>query len=351
LRILYVSDSYPPIVNGLSYVVDNLAKSMVRLGHKVDVATIRTSGHLPRLENVDGVRVRRFFGLSPGGSYHLPSPGILGALRGSYDVVHVHNFHSVFPILGAMFSPKDSNSKFVVTAHYHTLGHHWHSRLAWKVQKPLLTRLLRRYSVVHCVSQFEALRVQRDFGVRSIVIPNGVSDDVYDFKWRGGSDNVITITYAGRMEKYKRVSWVLLAAKILADEGVRVKVLLLGTGPQSARLERQAQDLRIDLSMPGYLPRREYLDSLAGSDCFANPSSQEAFSIVSAEALAIGVPVVCVKPWGENFSGYPRAIIVDPNPMAIAMGLKQAAATLKSPAKHVPTWADVASELIEKAYM
>ena len=60
MKIAYVCDSYPPVINGVS--------------HVVEVITLDSSWHLPKVEEADGVLVRRFPGVSPGGSYHFPFP-------------------------------------------------------------------------------------------------------------------------------------------------------------------------------------------------------------------------------------------------------------------------------------
>src|SRR5207253_7194537 len=70
------------------------------------------------------------------------------------------------------------------------------------------------------------------------------------------------------------------------------------------------RSLSVEVEQLGYLPRQDYLARLAGSTVLANVSLYEAYSLVTAEALAMGVPVVVSKPWGYGFTG-PKTTLVD----------------------------------------
>jgi glycosyltransferase involved in cell wall biosynthesis len=352
MKILYVTDSYPPILNGVSYVVEHLARHMAAKGHEVEVATVDSSWRLPKVEDMDGVLVRRFPGFSPGRSYHFPSPKMLQNLKKEFDVIHVHNFHSVLPLLCSMYV-KNSRYKglLVATPHYHTSGHHMHSRVAWLLYKPLLQNAVKRFDAVHCVSCFEAERVARDFGVRPIVIENGVDEDVYYYSWIGCNKDAFNITCVGRLERYKRIDWVIRAASIVMEKGYKVRVNVIGSGPEASLIIRLAQRLGVDLKLMKPLPRDTYLRLLSESSCVVNPSSYEAFSIVCAEALAMGVPVIVMHPWGINFKNYQRAIIVNPDVPSIADGILESKGLGRKPIRPVPTWNEVTEKIYREIYM
>ena len=353
MKILYVTDSYPPIINGVSYVVEHLARHMAVKGHEVEVVTLDSSWCLPRVEEMDEVLVRRLPGFSPGRSYHFPSPEIFQSLKRKAGVMHVHNFHSVLPLICSMrFSDNGHDEQFVVTPHYHTPGHHLHSKVAWFLYKPLLQSSIRRYDAVHCVSCFEAERVARDFGVSPIVVENGVDEDVYDYKWVGieGDTTTFNLTFVGRLERYKRVDWVVRAASIIMKKGYKVKVNIVGSGPEAPSLINLARELGVQLNLFQHIPRNVYLKLLSESSCVVNPSLYEAFSITCAEALAMGVPVVVVRPWGINFDGYPRAIIVDPDVSSVADGILDIRGMNGKPVVNPPSWKDVADAIYRGVY-
>jgi glycosyltransferase involved in cell wall biosynthesis len=110
MRILQVSDCYPPAIGGTERHVQSLSRELVRRGHKVAVATL---SEVPGGSG-DGVELHRLLGWSrilapfreePTRPLHppVPDPGIVNELRGLLDrwrpdVVHAHGW-SVYSCL------------------------------------------------------------------------------------------------------------------------------------------------------------------------------------------------------------------------------------------------------------
>lgn len=355
MRIVYVTDSYPPLINGVSYVVSNLAESMASLGHQIEVVTIDTTLKLPKESNENGVFVRRIFGLRPQGYYHIPSPEIIREIKKKADFIHAHNFHSTLPYLCALLKTSESQEtgKLIVSPHYHTHGIHFSTKLAWVLYDNLLRRVINRFDTFHCVSEFEARLVENDFGVTTVVVGNGIREDVYNYK-ADLYDNhkILRILCIGTLEPYKRFDMALVAASIARKKrpDLDIELNLVGSGPASAFLNQLASNLKLRMFMHKRLPRKELLSLYCKSNCLVNCSKYEAFSIVTAEALAIGIPVVIVRPWGVNFSNYPRAAIVDPLPEAVAEGIIKSTELKNLPYKRVPTWSQITQEMCSKIY-
>ena len=107
MRVLMLTDLYPPFIGGIEQHVRNLSHGLVARGHEVTVATMSVTGQ-PAVANDAGVRVVRLRGTaqrlesytSPAGSPHappFPDPEIVAGLRKevrrcSPDVVHGHNW-------------------------------------------------------------------------------------------------------------------------------------------------------------------------------------------------------------------------------------------------------------------
>jgi glycosyltransferase involved in cell wall biosynthesis len=351
LKILYVTDSYPPVLNGVSDVVNHLAKGMAERGHSVEVATIDDTGALPRKEVVSGVTVKRFLGFRPARSYHVPTPGILRVLNEEFDVIHVHNFHSVLPLVfSAPVFQEQRRALLVVTPHFHVPGHHSHSRFAWVIYKQLLRNRIHVYDVVQCVSQLEAERVQHFFGVRPVVVENGVDCDVFDYSWRGYPNGRVNITFVGRLERYKRADLVLRAAHVLNSRGVSTTVNIVGSGPEEASLVSLSNTLGVGLEIRNRLSRSDLLALVSRSACLVNPSQYEAYSLAVAEALAMGVPAVVVGPWGTNFAKYRRVRIVEPLADSLAGGILDAISNKDEGKNAIPTWDDMVDLMCERVY-
>lgn len=354
MRITYITDSYPPVVNGVSYVVANLAENLARQGHEVKVITIDSTFSLPHSELRNDVLIRRVVGFRPAGSYHIPTPQIIREINVSADVIHAHNFHGVMPLVSALSLHKSPNCLAVVTPHYHTMGHHLHSKIAWVPYKRFLQKAIEKFDVIQTVSQFESEVVGRDFGVKSVIIENGIPSDVYDWQWQNPqSGDVFRMLYVGRLERYKRIDLVLEAASIV-QQGMtghsRVEVDIVGIGSEAHSIISKAKNLNLRVNMHLNVPRAALLQLYSTTNCLVNCSRFEAFSIVTAEALAIGTPVVIVYPWGINFKDYPRAAVVPPEPMSIAEAILQSRSRALKERKHIPTWSESVQKMVKIVY-
>ncbi len=107
MRVLQVSDGYPPATGGLERVVELLSKELVQRGHPTTVATL-SRPDAPAREHADGVDVRRLdgytrhlrrFASDPNHFFHptCPDPQLVRRLDDLVaevrpDVVHAHGW-------------------------------------------------------------------------------------------------------------------------------------------------------------------------------------------------------------------------------------------------------------------
>ncbi|MBV8715277.1 MAG: glycosyltransferase family 4 protein [Chloroflexi bacterium] len=133
MRILMVTDLYPPVLGGMERHVQRLSRELVARGHDVTVATFAIPGS-PAEETDEGVTIHRIRGLVQSlGKVHgdsrrpfappFPDPKATFALRkllrsNTWDVVHCHNWliHSLLPVRAL------SNAAFVFTLHDYGLA-------------------------------------------------------------------------------------------------------------------------------------------------------------------------------------------------------------------------------------
>jgi len=130
MRILMVTDFYPPLVGGVEVVVSALARGLSRRGHEVSVATIGTNGAAP-LSVDDGIRIHRIqltaarvdalFTQRRPWAPPVPDPEAVAALRRIVrderpHVVHGHDW------LARSFIPlkRGARAAFVMSLHYYT---------------------------------------------------------------------------------------------------------------------------------------------------------------------------------------------------------------------------------------
>jgi glycosyltransferase involved in cell wall biosynthesis len=115
LRILFISDFYPPVIGGLERYVQLLARQLARRGHQVAVATL-VHRDSPAFEDDEGVRVYRLkawsrvlapFYESAERRFHptVPDPGVVASMRGVLareqpEIVHAQGWmlYSFLPL-------------------------------------------------------------------------------------------------------------------------------------------------------------------------------------------------------------------------------------------------------------
>jgi glycosyltransferase involved in cell wall biosynthesis len=131
MRVLMLTELYPPFIGGSEEYVRNLARGLVERGHQVSVATM-AADNAPSTTDEDGVTVHRvrssvgrLSALQPSGRpYHAPAPDpdVTLALRQIVrderpDVVHAHNW------MVSSFLPlkETSDAALVMTLHDYSL--------------------------------------------------------------------------------------------------------------------------------------------------------------------------------------------------------------------------------------
>jgi glycosyltransferase involved in cell wall biosynthesis len=107
--------------------------------------------------------------------------------------------------------------------------------------------------------------------------------------WFGGS--VPVVIGAGRLTRQKDFATLLHALALVLQERP-ARLLLLGDGPERARLEALAAELGISAVVDFYGFVANPFPYIARSDLFALSSAWEGFGNVLVEAMALGVPVV-----------------------------------------------------------
>jgi len=314
MRILQIATHYYPRIGGLEYVVKSVSERLAKAGHETIVMAGEPEIDKPREEEINNVRVIRWPTISPGDAYHIPRrrselEKLLKELARQVDVVHVHSVHSIFTVYaGLVIADSSASPRIVVTPHYHGTGHTFARRVLWTFWRWRVAELLNKASAIHAVSKREASILASHYPkARSkiVVIPNGVDEDVLSYRWQGQSSNYII--YAGRVERYKRLEIAVSIAKKL-----NLKLLIIGKGPYKEKLVRYASKVyRGGVEFLEPQPRQKYLELVSRARYAINPSKHEAFSIFTAEALAIGTPAIVSKEIANNLEAQAKTLTKD----------------------------------------
>lgn len=165
-------------------------------------------------------------------------------------------------------------------------------------------------TAVSC-SAFNAGQVNERYGITPRVVYNGIDPRQFfpqppDAELhRKVAGEAQTILYAGRLVRWKGVQYLIDAAAILSETR-QLRLLIAGEGEYRPILEQRARERGINdrVTFLGYISSDTLAPYYAVADVVALASyANETFSIMSAEAMACGRPVV-----GSRFGGIPEVV-------------------------------------------
>ncbi|HVY12510.1 MAG TPA: glycosyltransferase, partial [Alphaproteobacteria bacterium] len=158
----------------------------------------------------------------------------------------------------------------------------------------------------------------------------------------------VVLLFVGRLDAGKNVMLLAEAVARANAAGAPLFLLAAGKGPAENDLRRL---LGPRVSLPGFLNAPELAAAYAGADYLALPSMVETWSLVAAEALASGLPVIAAASSGVGrFLGAEGAgLLVHANTVEAWQSALQDAAALPHPAAlrdaarrtalaHFPSW-------------
>lgn len=101
-----------------------------------------------------------------------------------------------------------------------------------------------------------------------------------------------SIVYAGRLVKYKNIELLIRTAAKLKDEFPKLKLTILGSGPEESSLKSLAKNVGLDAKFLGFVGEKEKIKTLKSSSIFVNPSLVEGLGLILIEAMACKTAVV-----------------------------------------------------------
>lgn len=104
------------------------------------------------------------------------------------------------------------------------------------------------------------------------------------------------LLFVGRLLEHKQAHLTIEALRILSARGHKVRLGIVGAGPEESRLRAQVAESGLDdrVAFLSAIDSQFDLWSLIrGSRVLLAPSVREGFGLVIAESLALGTPVVC----------------------------------------------------------
>ena len=314
MKIVQLINSLEPA--GAERVMADLSRGLAARGHEVRVVTLQplppTS---PVRDDLDGAGI-------PYTSLEVTKskPWRIKRLQGEVaafapGVVHAHLFHSA---LAARLTVSPRETVRIDT-------NHGIDRQAWRARALALTwgRIHRMTAVSEAVARDYERRIGLARG-EIVTVPNGIhppaplspEERVALRREWGFDDTTIVLGGVGRLYPEKGFDRLLALLSPLAGAlhpGERVGVVLLGEGPERARLEAlaAAAPAGVTVHLPGF--RADAARAAGAFDVFVMPSRWEGYGLVLAEAMTHGLPAVVqpVDSIPEVIAGYAPGRQVD----------------------------------------
>jgi glycosyltransferase involved in cell wall biosynthesis len=295
VRIAHVTDFYLPRLGGIEMQVSDLAARQSAVGH--DVTIVAASPSEGAAQPVDGpVVIRVTDGLRRPRPLHPKAPfvGVRVLLDGDFDVVHAHVGVGTPLAFWAALRCVRAGIPTVVTVHSLWAWAHPIFRLLNAIAG--FSRQPIRWTAVSEVAAEPVRKVIRSGGAVS-VLPNGIDPSRWDVEPAPRSQDEVLVVAVMRLAVRKRpihLLRMLRRARARVPEGVRLRAVIVGDGPDRTAMERflRRHGMTGWVELPGRQTREQIRDLYRRADMFVAPADLESFGIAALEARCAGVPVI-----------------------------------------------------------
>ncbi|MCE9559034.1 MAG: glycosyltransferase [Armatimonadetes bacterium] len=335
MKIAVFSDSFVPILNGVSISIKSLVDELRRKGHSVHIFTAGAPGHKDSDPNI-----HRFFSYRTPWSKDYPItlppfyPIIPAFRREKFDIIHTHT-----PFMVGFVGLRWGESHHVpVVSTYHTLYDkyvHYFPFFPKRYTRYRIAKHTNFYynSVAHVITPSEASRkwlLRHSVKTPITVIPTAQfapgERDKAQLRLSKKFDPASKILlYVGRIAVEKNMLTLIDAVAVVMKKDPAVFFLVVGDGPFREQCKQHVNSLGIGdrVRFEGFVPRDQVDDYYALSDIFVFASVTETQGLVVSEAMSYGLPAVVVTGGGAGASVIPdeNGFLVGNDPAKIAEGV------------------------------
>lgn len=281
------------------FVLDLIRLSADHFNHRVvcleRLGELVTSGGLVNITSLDmkpGLQFKSIVGLC----------SIVKANQ--IDLIHTHNEKALFygAIAGLL-----SGVPVVHTKHGKNP-----ITLRARLRNNLLARLCKKIIAVSRDAALQCIEEEHISANKVMVILNGVDIDAFATRMDaqlcrsslGIDDGVPIIGIVARLAEVKDHSTLFQACKILSDNRIDFRLLVIGDGPLKSKLVKLADSLGLENTIIFTGTRHDIPDLLNTMDIFVLSSISEGISLTLIEAMSCYLPIVAT-----NVGGNPEVII------------------------------------------
>ncbi|MEP6645484.1 MAG: glycosyltransferase [Saprospiraceae bacterium] len=314
MKILFISDSYFPHINGVYYFVCRIGSMLQDAGHQVAIIA-PSSSTSSSIKKIDGLDVYGVPSVSviyyP--TIRIPVPLFLKSRvrtiikQFNPDIIHLQD-HSLIcnaaiqlnrklkiPIIGTNHFMAENITGFL-------RRQRWKQRLETVLWKGF-SKAYNQVKLVTTPSETGVNIIRSKLKVDTIAISSGINLDKFnpygdtsDIKRKYGIPNKPILLSVGRLDPEKHVEEILQAVAI-AIKNIDFSFVVVGKGTRKIALEQLAHKLGISkhVLFTGFVPDEDLPYFYKLSRCFIIASTAELLSLTTLQAMASAKPIIAVN--------------------------------------------------------
>jgi glycosyltransferase involved in cell wall biosynthesis len=176
------------------------------------------------------------------------------------------------------------------------------------------------------------------------IIPNGVDTRV--FTPLAEEDREEVALFVGSLIPRKGPEYLLAALPAILARRPRLRLVLIGDGPQEGELKAQVERLGVghSVSFLGFLTQADVRVWMRRARVFVLPSIEEGLGVVLLEALATGTPIVA-----SNVDGIPDVVTKDVGALVPARSAEALAGAILETLRDSTRWRELSANARQRA--
>lgn len=321
MRIGIFTETYLPDVNGVVTSILSLKKALETNGHDVYIVTnhenilLTTFDEKENILRLPGLKLDFLYGYKVSSPIQVQATSTIKSW--DLDLIHIHQEFGVgiygryladtwgIPLVNTYHTAYEDYTHYVNFFKSETVDN-----LSKKLVEKLSRSFTKKSNIIIAPSQkTKDMLLSYDIKKQIEVIPTGLDLERFDISQtsdevkaeikakHGISDEDTLFTFVGRIAKEKSVDLVIEAFKLVKENGVKAKLLIVGDGPDFKDLNELVDtlDLRDTVFFEGLVKGIEVPRYYHTADAFISASTTETQGLTYIEALASGLAVFAVR--------------------------------------------------------
>jgi glycosyltransferase involved in cell wall biosynthesis len=309
MRVLIVTDTFPPDINGVARTLSTLGEGLQRRGHAVQVVTT--------VEDVKGGGLKRHV------MHSMPLPGYPGLRFGFSSARQLLEIFDGFRpevlyvategVMGISAIRAAGKREIPVISGFHTNFQTYLEDYNLPGMESIAQgalRVLHNHTARTLTPSVDTAAMLEGWGIQNVgVMGRGVDTDLFHPQRRdpalrrnwGADESIPVAIYVGRVAAEKNLDLVVRAFAAFRETRPDARMVFVGDGPRLASLKEEHPEFHYAGARTGEDLAAHY----ASGDVFLFPSVTETFGNVVLEAMSAGLGVV-----GYDYAA-PRILIRD----------------------------------------